>query len=85
MFFFKQMQMFCMPYLCCPCLAVLQDRRALLKNKEMLEIARKAIADSSFRMDAVTEEESENNDKESVAVKTDEDGEATTEKKEEKN
>ena len=51
----------------------------------MLEIARKAIADSSFRMDAVTEEESENNDKESVAVKTDEDGEATTEKKEEKN
>ncbi len=53
-FFLKQMQMFCLPYCCCPCLAVLQDRRALLKNRELLEITRKEIANSAFAMEEVT-------------------------------
>ena len=32
MFFTKRLQMFCLPYCCCPCFAVLQDRALILRT-----------------------------------------------------
>lgn len=50
----KDCQIFCAPYLFCPCLAVLQDRRALAKSLVILEEKRRKLNAPKFEMKEVT-------------------------------
>ena len=50
----KDCQIFCAPYLCCPCLAVLQDKRALAKSLPILEAKRRKLNAPAFAMKEFT-------------------------------